>query len=91
MVLHLTLSSKSEPSFDQSRSCIEQFSPLLFKTEAFIFNHPNGENATCQGMTDKLQQPDKRVSLWQSPTQSVRRSHSVGAAVGVEVAESPFG
>lgn len=84
MVLHLTL------SFRQSKFCTEQFSPLLFKTEAFICSHPNGENATCQGITDKLQQPDKRASLLQSPTWC-ERATVWALPVGVGVAESPTG
>lgn len=72
VVVHLTLSPQSEPSFNQRRSRTEQFSPSLLKTEAFIFIHPNGKNATYRGITDKLQQPDKRVSLWQSPAVSAK-------------------
>ena len=52
--------------------------PIVFLLlAAFIFIHPNEENATCQGLIDKLQQPDKRVG------QSVRVQHSQcgGAAV----------
>lgn len=72
---------QSEPSCNQSRSCREQFSPMLLKTEAFIFIHPSGGNATCQGITDRLQQPDKRLSLWQSPTVSAK-APGAGAACG---------
>lgn len=62
---------------------------MLLKTEAFIVIHPNEENATCQGITDKLQQPDKRVGQSVRVQQSVWRSRSVDAACGSRGAESP--
>lgn len=66
-------------------------SAAAINTEAFIFIHPNRENATCQGITDKLQQPDKSISLRQSPSYSAQSSHSVGAACGSRGSRVPLG